>query len=180
MRSQAQPRVERQLVAQRCDQLRDRVRDACTLIGYGDNEYGLSQFARLAETVARIHGLRFFKADSESKTATDLAVGSLKNLLFLGPGASGRSDHWVLDVWESTLDTIFHGVPPRSGNGNGDEPSPEVGVHAFAAPPPPSPSPPTRQDFAYRLLEAYLARDDDAMLALVDRLEQALGVREAN
>lgn len=154
--------VKRTLKVQaRSDMVRERVRDAVHMIGYGSVDEGLRRFARRAEATSEREKLRFFKGDTIDPI--DSAVSSLRNLLGMRDAATGRSEHWVLDLWEAVLSEIYHGLPARP------TPDPavdqveaaEVGVQVFAE----------TRSLPMRLLDAYTSRDDEAIMALALELE---------
>lgn len=154
-------------VQQRSDALRERVRDAVTLLGHGDEDYGLYQFSRRCVSIAEVRGLRMWKS-REGKPEHELALNSMQNLLQIRNGGTGRSEHWVLDIFEAGLDDIYRGKtnsrrPPDPADDQlGDD---EVGVQPFAE---------ERKPLGMRVLEAYIARDDDVILELVDEITRRM------
>lgn len=153
----------------RANALRPRILDAISIVGLGNQQYGIEQFAKRAVDVADRHSMRSWKQDSPTTTPADLAVSSLRNLLGFRQNATLKSHHWVLDIFEETLNEVFHGAPSRTKPVadpmvDALNEIDEVGVQSIA----PAPS---GKPLAQRLLEAYLGRDDDTLLELVAEVE---------
>jgi hypothetical protein len=151
----------------RSQRLSPRVVDALSDIGHGDKEKGRVRFIEHALWVAGQQGLRVWSGDIHQQKRA--AANSLRNLLgenkYDGWDSSktAGNTHWVMDIWEAACDDWFRVAqvkpPEEVARVNGQvEVTSEAGLTAL-------------RRLSARLLDAYLARNSDEMLELLQELE---------
>lgn len=167
---------------------RERVLDMLMQMGgrHGDPvklQAARDEFCTTAVRIGRERGMRLWK--DESATVVDGAHSSLavllceKRVVNKGTIATGVNSAWVLDLWEAALDYYFRdpvwghhrasltlvGAPATTDEEidalNADGPT------VFAKPV----VPPAAKSLSMRLLEAYLAKDDEQMMAIAVEVE---------
>ena len=128
--------------------------DLITVHGHGVPEHGLPTVVSFVRhTLDRGSFPRTWKCRASELDRN--IESSVRNLLGMRDGATRRSDLWVLDVFESTLERV-NGYP----------------VQGLSV------TPSRRTTLGERILAAYLRRDEDAILELaaaVDALEEEGG-----
>jgi hypothetical protein len=150
--------------------LRERVRDAVEQLSYGDHEYGIQSFAKRACELGAHAGLKLWSDRTIDMQRS--AVNSLKTLLgdYTSGDRRGVNEHWVLDLWELVLHEHYRG-PVRIVRPEPTTPAvAESGVVVFADK---KREKQTEKLLALpmRLLEAYMARDDETFMGLLLEVE---------
>ncbi len=195
MQAGTTPKIKRTFtVQQRSDMLRPRMADLVALLGHNDQEFGLKVVSRRAVDVAKVRDMRTWNDTNQARGKVGCAYESLTKLLGLrinptdkarGHNYTGRNAHWVLDIWEAVLEEIFHSKPtpkPRPEDpsdallGTGTQEH-GVQVEATAAPAPADTPAAPKTALAMRILEAYIARDDDAILEVANEVGKMEGTK---
>ncbi len=183
--------MSKQHVEERSDALRPRIIEALRLLGEANgkpNKEARSAFVRTAITLGKARGMRTWKT-------TDDAIGSpLKSLRVIlkengtmqadGTYATGRNNHWALDLWELAVDHLLGaalGSPASEHEENvraaarashraqvamNIERSPQHPLHTMTG----IVQEPRPASMGEQLLSAYIKRDDDAILEIAERL----------
>lgn len=143
-----------------------RVNDVMYDMGHGDKESGRRRFLEHTIWTGRQAGLRLWKDQGTVQGNIMVANGSLKVLLGeRKPGTSGKTpitnENWVLDLWEVACDDWNRVKPAKPES----LPSPNDGAVPVVL----------SRPLSTRMLEAYVQRNDGAILTTLAELE-ALGL----
>lgn len=145
--------------------IRARVEDALNQLGHGNIEAGKCRFLEHAIWCAERKQMRLWKKVSPEQQIR-VATRSLNTLLGEvgvvenGKTWTGRNKNWVLDIWEVALDDWFY-----------IKEVPVVGTETFSASEICEEEDARQKSLSLRILEAYIKRDDNAMIDLAEEVE---------
>lgn len=151
----------------RRERLKPRVVDCLCDMGHGDQAQGKVRFLEHALWVGAQRELRLWSGDKHMQLRS--AGFSLASLL--GENKYGTWDttktagnnHWVMDVWEAACDDWFRVKQAKVEEVERVQPEVEVISEAGLA---------VMRKLSTRILDAYLARDSDAILEALQELER--------
>lgn len=174
----------------RCAVIRERVLDHLMERGGRVSRLRMTEakydFAKMAVRLGVESGVRVWK-ESGGKEQIEVAKQSLDTLLgdkvVINPGKNGQPAKrvtgvnvgWVLDLWEAVLDH-YHRQSVYVRPALTVVPEPEDGAGDDGDGPQWVAEPPAERALSDRVLDAYLNRDDEAMMRLaveIERLERA-------
>lgn len=150
----------------RASYVRGLAESAIETLGAGDEERGIAELARVCVDEGNRRGIRVWKGETCSSVAS--GVTSIRRLLKItrtrtSKGFSTGSNYgWVLELIENGASRVIHGKQPL----------PET-----VQPEPTLNGPVLRklvemQTLSMRVLEAYISRNDQGILAVAEELEK--------
>lgn len=167
--------------------VRERVLDLLGQLGarHGDErraQQARDQFLYTAIRVAKDRDMRLWKDETHTlyegaKSGLEVLLGE-KRVINRGTIATGVNSSWVLDIWEATLDHYFRDpiFKDRAYLTVVPEPLTDEQVEALNADGPSfiavPKAEPTPRALSMRVLEAYLARDEETFMALLLEVEE--------
>lgn len=165
--------------------VRERVLDLLGQLGarHGDErkaQQARDQFLYTAIRVAKDRDMRIWKDDNHTlyegaKSGLEVLLGE-KRVINRGTIATGVNLAWVLDIWEATLDHYFRDPIYKERAHLKAVPNEKITddeVEALNADGPSWLAVPKRERaLSMRVLEAYLARDEETFMALLLQVEE--------